>query len=318
VDDLVASVLGARAVKAAPSEPPPSEIPELRDALEIELEGMAAAAEGSVEAAAPSEPAAELDWWEPSPAEPAAAEPYLASDQPELELGVAEPAGFEEAGGGWGAEPAAEPVRGFLDEPSGAFGEDGISMRDAEIQAAAAQQEAFVAGDVVDVSPPPLDAGDWYEAHTGGAIEPEVEPAEVPEPALERAWATPVVPSRGTTPAAQAAVTGAEPRHLITLGEGDPFGDVVDDQPTPVRQEIEPRVEVPPPAFTSLVRAEDNQLHLRLHGTGAIAESGQVRALDIEVPVPGTWVGNRRVTLQLRLTLSPVAEDDDGGSGRAP
>jgi len=89
---------------------------------------------------------------------------------------------------------------------------------------------------------------------------------------------------------------------LITLGEGDPFGDAVDDQPTPVRQEIEPRVVVPAPAFTSLVRAEDNQLHLRLHGTGAIAESGQVRALDIEVPVPGTWVGNRRVTLQLRLT----------------
>ncbi len=35
------------------------------------------------------------------------------------------------------------------------------------------------------------------------------------------------------------------------------------------------------------VRAEDNQLHLRLQGTGAIVESGQVRALDIEVPVPG-------------------------------
>jgi hypothetical protein len=92
----------------------------------------------------------------------------------------------------------------------------------------------------------------------------------------------------------------------------------VDDQPTPVRREIEPQVVVPPPSFGSLVRADDNQLHLRLHGTGAIAESGQVRALDIEVPVPGPWVGNRRVTLQLRLTLSPVPEDDDGGPGGAP
>jgi GTPase SAR1 family protein len=63
------------------------------------------------------------------------------------------------------------------------------------------------------------------------------------------------------------------------------------------------------------VRAEDNQLHLRLHGTGAIVESGQVRELDIEVPVPGSWVGNRRVTLQLRLTLTPDTEDDNGGSG---
>ena len=105
---------------------------------------------------------------------------------------------------------------------------------------------------------------------------------------------------------------------LITLGEGDPFGDVVDEEPTPVRHEIEPKVVVPAPIFDRVVRAEDNQLHLRLHGTGAIAESGQVRALDIEVPVPGTWVGNRRVTLQLRLTLLPVAEDDDGGSGGAP
>jgi hypothetical protein len=66
-----------------------------------------------------------------------------------------------------------------------------------------------------------------------------------------------------------------------------------------------------------IVRVGDNQLQLRLQGTGAIAESGQVRALDIEVPVPGSWVGNRRVTLQLRLTLSPVAEDEDGGPGGA-
>ena len=61
------------------------------------------------------------------------------------------------------------------------------------------------------------------------------------------------------------------------------------------------------------VRAEDNQLHLRLQGTGAIVESGQVRALDIEVPVPGAWVGNRRVTLQLRLTLIPDTEYEDDG-----
>jgi signal recognition particle receptor subunit beta len=62
------------------------------------------------------------------------------------------------------------------------------------------------------------------------------------------------------------------------------------------------------------VSAEDNQLHLRLQGTGAIVESGQVRALDIEVPVPGSWVGNRRVTLQLRLTLTPATEDEDDGN----
>jgi signal recognition particle receptor subunit beta len=58
------------------------------------------------------------------------------------------------------------------------------------------------------------------------------------------------------------------------------------------------------------VSASDNQLHLQLKGSGAIAEMGQVRALDIEVPVPGQWVGNRKVTLQLRLTLTPAEEED--------
>jgi hypothetical protein len=63
------------------------------------------------------------------------------------------------------------------------------------------------------------------------------------------------------------------------------------------------------------VSAEDNQLHLRLQGTGAIVESGQMRAVDIEVPVPGAWVGNQRVTLQLRLTLVPDSEGENDGSG---
>jgi len=105
----------------------------------------------------------------------------------------------------------------------------------------------------------------------------------------------------------------------IIFGEGDPFGDETDDMATPVRTTVEPHVEISTTVDhgASLVRAGDNQLHLRLQGTGAIAESGQVRALDIEVPVPGSWVGNRRVTLQLRLTLTPVPEDDDGGPGDA-
>ena len=59
------------------------------------------------------------------------------------------------------------------------------------------------------------------------------------------------------------------------------------------------------------VTAQDNQLHLALKGSGAIAEMGQVRALDLEVPVPGQWFGNRKVTLQLRLTLTPAEEEND-------
>jgi hypothetical protein len=100
------------------------------------------------------------------------------------------------------------------------------------------------------------------------------------------------------------------PTEPIVVGVGDPFADAVETTREAVSQaSIEPamRREID-------VHAEDNQLHLRLQGTWAIVESGQVRALDIEVPVPGSWVGNRRVTLQLRLTLTPQAEDENGGA----
>ncbi len=88
------------------------------------------------------------------------------------------------------------------------------------------------------------------------------------------------------------------------------------EQPAPPPPEPAPAAAIEASRREVDVRAEDNQLHLRLQGTGAIVDSGQVRALDIEVPVPGSWVGNRRVTLQLRLTLTPDTEDgNDGPTG---
>jgi hypothetical protein len=32
---------------------------------------------------------------------------------------------------------------------------------------------------------------------------------------------------------------------------------------------------------------------------------GEVRELELEVPVPAVWTGGKRLTLQLRLTLIP-------------
>jgi hypothetical protein len=41
---------------------------------------------------------------------------------------------------------------------------------------------------------------------------------------------------------------------------------------------------------------------------------GEVRELEVEVPVPSVWTGGRRMTLQLRLTLVPQQDqEDDGG-----
>ncbi|HPA81404.1 MAG TPA: GTPase domain-containing protein [Thermoanaerobaculales bacterium] len=321
VDDLVASVLGQRPVRGATTEAPsPSEVPELRDELEAELAGLAAAPPAPGTEA--EQVAADLDWWEPVEPGKSAEEEVVLVEGSGREPEAAEPAAPRQAAEGWFAEPVTDGAREPIEEPGGPFGEDAISYHDAEVQQLVAEHERFLADERVDVSPPALAERDWYEAHTAETLEAEGEPAASVEPLPavrpETVWAVepPAAPPAG---AAESSRELAARHGLITLGEGDPFGDVVDDQPTPVRREIEPQVAMtPPPSFTSLVRADDNQLHLRLHGTGAIAESGQVRALDIEVPVPGPWVGNRRVTLQLRLTLSPVAEDDDGGSVGAP
>ncbi|MFN3413576.1 MAG: hypothetical protein ACK42L_05895 [Thermoanaerobaculum sp.] len=43
----------------------------------------------------------------------------------------------------------------------------------------------------------------------------------------------------------------------------------------------------------------------------AVARHGELRELEVEVPVPATWVGGRRVTLQLRLTLVPEEENHE-------
>jgi len=155
---------------------------------------------------------------------------------------------------------------------------------------------------------PPAQAPD--EVHEEAPF--EAPPAQAPDEVFEERAADQPPPIQvESQPTKEPVVEHAyhrPPTEPIMVGEGDPFAE----------PELEPAVPaaIQPPLRREVdVRAEDNQLHLRLQGTGAIVESGQVRALDIEVPVPGSWVGNRRVTLQLRLTLSPVAEDEDGGPG---
>lgn len=44
----------------------------------------------------------------------------------------------------------------------------------------------------------------------------------------------------------------------------------------------------------------------------ALAQFGEVRELELEVPVPSAWVGGRRMTLQLRLTLVPEEDSHVG------
>jgi len=104
------------------------------------------------------------------------------------------------------------------------------------------------------------------------------------------------------------------------VSDEEPFDDVYDvlvDEPSGAREvtaEASALVSSPGARVGAIdVDPASNQLHVRLHGKGALAEYGQVRELDIVVPVPGQWIGNRRVTLQLRLTLSPMAEGEQEG-----
>ncbi len=138
---------------------------------------------------------------------------------------------------------------------------------------------------------------------------PEEEPVADEPAADEPVFEEPAV-SEPVMPAPPVADDPLEKSQPIIFGSGEPFAD---DEVATVVAEVLPQEDSPadPTAGAIAVTAQDNQLHLALRGSGAIAEMGQVRALDLEVPVPGEWVGNRKVTLQLRLTLTPAEDEDE-------
>jgi signal recognition particle receptor subunit beta len=228
-------------------------------------------------------------------------------DQPAAaEEAIAEEAAFEAA---TPEPPHSEPSPDWSPaEPEGEAGTDETSFdAPAEHEAEAVPQPEPEPPTAAPPSPPPPDM------------------ASAPPPAARRAGVDDLVESvlgsrrgrppeqRRTPPPAAAGAT----REPITVGDGDPFADESDDE---ARVEPAPPAELLPRAARERsgmvnVEAHDNQLQLRLQGTGAIAESGQVRELDIQVPVPGAWVGHKRVTLQLRLTLTPAPEDEDVENG---
>jgi GTPase SAR1 family protein len=221
--------------------------------------------------------------------------------------------------GNWESQEVAEDVRQ-------AFGAgenlEALASLVADANAEVVSEEALEV-DLPDVELPEVEPPEEElpeveppSAEEGFGEVPEVVPPEAEEPVSDEEDIPETIDVVLEPAAAEAVpdvredVFSRPPTEPIIVGEGDPFADALETPPEVVAPaSIEPAVrrEVD-------VHAEDNQLHLRLQGTGAIVESGQVRALDIEVPVPGSWVGNRRVTLQLRLTLTPAAEDENGGA----
>ena len=217
------------------------------------------------------------------PEEPAEVQPVV--PPPPEEPMAADPVTVEE-------EPAPEVV--FVDAP--AFGDD-------------VNESPFVEEPVAEPEPaePQFDLAAAAEPIVAEAEPDDVdfEVVEIVEPpAEEPVIDEPVAPS---PPPADDPLQKSQP---IYIGSGDPFAD---DEVAAVVAEVIPQdgTASDPAAGAIAVTAQDNQLHLQLKGSGAIAEMGQVRALDLEVPVPGQWVGNRKVTLQLRLTLTPAEDEDE-------
>jgi signal recognition particle receptor subunit beta len=195
----------------------------------------------------------------------------------------------EDLRGDRGGEPSAEP------------------HSDADMESVETVVDELARMESIVVEPPAPEVGEDVEEPEPEEDEPQaMESIIVEPPASAEAEGPPVAEPAVEPPPPAVTFDKSQP---IMVGFGDPFAADDDDEKTP---EVLPEKAPMVPAMNAIgVTAADNQLHLQLRGSGAIAEMGQVRALDIEVPVPGQWVGNRKVTLQLRLTLTP-AEDENG------
>ena len=110
--------------------------------------------------------------------------------------------------------------------------------------------------------------------------------------------------------AAEAAAPGPEaellPEFAFESAGAAPFGAAGE----PELAFEEPReVEVPP---VEVELPQEGVAAIQRVVPRALAQYGEVRELELEVPVPAVWVGGKRMTLQLRLTLVPQ-EDEHGG-----
>ncbi len=139
------------------------------------------------------------------------------------------------------------------------------------------------------------------------AVEP---PAAVDEPLL--------VPELELAPLPLLEDPFEEPTHV----RGAALADVFEPEPEPepeapppptfAEPEPAPEVEVPPEALPELELPPEIQGALVQRVIPrALAQVGEVRELELEVPVPAAWTGGKRLTLQFRLTLVP--EEDPHG-----
>jgi signal recognition particle receptor subunit beta len=108
-------------------------------------------------------------------------------------------------------------------------------------------------------------------------------------------------------PPAAAAFAAVAPADS-PAGFDDVFAIVPASPVRPAAPEWKPEVEPEPEPAPADRAAEAASLAVQRVIPRAIAQYGEVRELELEVPVPAMWVGGKRMTLQLRLTLVPQEE----------
>jgi mutual gliding-motility protein MglA len=157
------------------------------------------------------------------------------------------------------------------------------------------------------------------------ALEPfDVAPEVHAAAAIEDVFPPLPAPSKPRVPESQILVTLAAPEldeipTLVGIKTPSPAPASIDEIPT------ETSIKFPPggPGEAEEQAGEiPAQIAVKLPETGdkiveritprALAQLGDVRELELEVPVPAVWTGGRRLTLQLRLTLVPQEGNDAG------
>jgi hypothetical protein len=134
---------------------------------------------------------------------------------------------------------------------------------------------------------------------------------EVPPPKGSREKLPPVGVFESAPPVVAAVSAGAafgDPFGEVAPVGGGVSGDVFQLEPPPSPATV-PEIVFPAAAPTKLeLSAEAKGALVQRVVPRALAQVGEVRELELEVPVPAVWTGGKRLTLQLRLTLIPEEE----------
>jgi len=211
------------------------------------------------------------------------------------------------------AEPEMSP---FSEPPIPAFADlgDPFLLADAAFETAAAAAPSSEPGDVFAAEPaaqaePVAEAPvaeSVAEAEAPAPVQDFVEVQAAPEPMLTVpvAFLEPPAPADVDVAAVEPVVESpAEPAYFaaptveVAATASETVPPAAGEQPSP-----EAVAEAERAAGAAIQRVIPR----------ALAQYGEVRELELEVPVPSMWVGGKRMTLQLRLTLVPQEEEPGG------